>query len=225
MRRHLRVPQLAAVMGPCVAGGAYLPALSDVIVMTKGTSFMGLGGANLVKGATGQVTDNETLGGAATHTQISGVAHYMADDDPAALEKLRDLVDRLPAPRLVATREARDRRPRRRRSTTCSRRTTACRTTCNHVLRAVVDAGELDEFQGNLAREMICADARIAGIPVGVIANQRGLIKGRPGEKPRFGGHPLRRERGEGRVLHRTVRPAGDPAAVRAGRVGLHGRA
>jgi acetyl-CoA carboxylase carboxyltransferase component len=56
------------------------------------------------------------------------------------------------------------------------------------VLRAVVDAGELDEFQGELAREMICADARIAGIPVGVIANQRGLIKGRAGEKPRFGG-------------------------------------
>jgi acetyl-CoA carboxylase carboxyltransferase component len=58
----------------------------------------------------------------------------------------------------------------------------------HHVLRAIVDEGALDEFQGNLAKEMICADARIAGIPVGVIANQRGLIKGRAGEKPRFGG-------------------------------------
>ena len=64
MRRYLRVPQIAAVMGPCIAGGAYLPALSDVILMVKGTSFMGLGGPNLVKGATGQVVDAETLGGA-----------------------------------------------------------------------------------------------------------------------------------------------------------------
>ena len=81
MRRYLRMPQLAAVMGPCVAGGAYLPALSDVILMVKGTSFMGLGGPNLVKGATGQTIDGETLGGAVTHTEISAVAHYAVDDD------------------------------------------------------------------------------------------------------------------------------------------------
>ena len=188
MRRYLRVPQLAAVMGPCIAGGAYLPALSDVIVMTEGTSFMGLGGANLVKGATGQVTDNETLGGAATHTRVSGVAHYMAKDDGAALERLRALVDRLPAPRPAATREGRppgsapeslyDVLPADHRMSY----------DMHDVLRAVVDAGELDEFQGELAREIICADARVEGIAVGVIANQRGLIKGRPGERPRFGG-------------------------------------
>ncbi len=71
MRRYLKVPQIAAVMGPCIAGGAYLPALSDVIFMVEGTSFMGLGGPNLVKGATGQVVDAETLGGATTHTTIS----------------------------------------------------------------------------------------------------------------------------------------------------------
>ena len=81
MRRYLRVPQLAAVMGQCIAGGAYLPALSDVIVMVKGTSFMGLGGANLVKGATGQTVDSESLGGATTHTERSGDAHYAVDDD------------------------------------------------------------------------------------------------------------------------------------------------
>ena len=88
MRSYLRIPQLAAVMGPCIAGGAYLPALSDLIVMVKGTSFMGLGGPNLVKGATGQTIDGETLGGAVTHTEISGVAHYAADDDDACLAKL-----------------------------------------------------------------------------------------------------------------------------------------
>src|ERR1700754_3733302 len=96
MRRYLKVPQISAVMGPCIAGGAYLPALSDTIIMVDGTSFMGLGGANLVKGATGQTIDNETLGGAVTHTQISGVAHYAVDDDDACLTKLRDLVARLP---------------------------------------------------------------------------------------------------------------------------------
>src|SRR4029077_15950681 len=83
MRHYLRVPQLSAVMGPCIAGGAYLPALSHTIVMVKSTSFMGLGGPNLVKGATGQVIDGETLGGAVTHTEISAVAHYAVDDDAA----------------------------------------------------------------------------------------------------------------------------------------------
>src|SRR5215210_1501673 len=101
MRRYLHVPQIAAVMGQCVAGGAYLPALSDVILMVKGTSFMGLGGPNLVKGATGQVVDGETLGGAVTHTEISAVAHYALDDDDACLAKLRDLVARLPRGALI----------------------------------------------------------------------------------------------------------------------------
>ena len=71
MRRYLKVPQIAAVMGPCIAGGAYLPALSDVILMVEGTSFMGLGGPNLVKGATGQTVDAETLGGALMHNAVS----------------------------------------------------------------------------------------------------------------------------------------------------------
>src|SRR5512140_341211 len=86
MRRKLKVPQIAAVMGPCIAGGAYLPALSDVIVMVQGTSFMGLGGPNLVKGAVGQVVEAEKLGGAAMHTSTSGVAHYAAADDAECLD-------------------------------------------------------------------------------------------------------------------------------------------
>jgi len=194
MRHYLRVPQLAAVMGPCIAGGAYLPALSDTIVMVKGTSFMGLGGPNLVKGATGQMIDSETLGGAVTHTEISAVAHYAADDDEACLKKLRDLVEVLPKNRdsLLVTRDS-------------PHRTAESRVTSHElydllpqdhrmsydmhaVLKAVVDEGKVDEFQPHLAAEMICGDARIQGIQVGVIANQRGLIKGRAGEKPRFGG-------------------------------------
>ena len=99
MRRYLKVPQISAVMGMCVAGGAYLPALSDVILMVEGTSFMGLGGANLVKGATGQTIDNETLGGAMTHNAISGVAHYRTANEKECLEKIRRLSFRIAAKR------------------------------------------------------------------------------------------------------------------------------
>src|SRR5579883_1039989 len=98
MRRKLRVPQIAAVMGMCIAGGAYLPALSDAIIMVEKTSFMGLGGPNLVKGAVGQVVDAESLGGASLHTKISGVAHYSAKDDGHCLEMIRERFRTLPEP-------------------------------------------------------------------------------------------------------------------------------
>jgi acetyl-CoA carboxylase carboxyltransferase component len=196
MRRYLRIPQLAAVMGPCVAGGAYLPALSDVIVMVKGTSFMGLGGPNLVKGATGQTVDGETLGGAVTHTEISGVAHYAVEDDRACLKKLRDLVARLPAADPWSPAGSRLDSPGVGEGGVSDPDELYRLLPADHrmsydmhaVLGALVDDGRLDEFQANLAREMICADAAIAGMPVGVIANQRGIVKGREGEKPRFGG-------------------------------------
>jgi acetyl-CoA carboxylase carboxyltransferase component len=214
MRRYLHVPQIAAVMGQCIAGGAYLPALSDVILMVKGTSFMGLGGPNLVKGATGQVVDSETLGGASTHTEISGVAHYALDNDQACISKIRDLIERLPiSSRDVAlfARETGDEpqrasknkgsdAPARPKGKSSRSGSTAedlydllpadhrMSYDMHAVLRAILDHGEIDEFQESLAREMICGDARIDGITVGVIANQRGLIKGREGEKPRFGG-------------------------------------
>src|SRR5882672_8273712 len=95
MRRYLKVPQIAAVMGPCIAGGAYLPALSDVIFMVDGTSFMGLGGPNLVKGATGQTIDNETLGGARAHNEVSGVAHYRVKNDQECIARIREFVSEL----------------------------------------------------------------------------------------------------------------------------------
>src|SRR6202167_3912257 len=97
MRRKLRVPQIAAVMGPCIAGGAYLPALSDIILMVEHTSFMGLGGPNLVKGATGQSIDQESLGGAHLHNSVSGVAHYVAKDDEDCIAMIRTRFRQLPA--------------------------------------------------------------------------------------------------------------------------------
>ncbi|MGV3709957.1 MAG: acyl-CoA carboxylase subunit beta [Gemmatimonas sp.] len=189
MRRYLRIPQLAAVMGQCIAGGAYLPALSDVILMVKGSSFMGLGGPNLVKGATGQTIDGETLGGAITHTEISGVAHYALDDDASCIQKLRDLVSRLPKPAHRPT-ETEFKAPATDPLKLYDILPADHRMSydMHNLLKAVLDGGEIDEFQPHLAKEMICGDAKIEGITVGVIANQRGLIKGRPGEKPRFGG-------------------------------------
>ncbi|HEX8359216.1 MAG TPA: acyl-CoA carboxylase subunit beta [Longimicrobium sp.] len=189
MRRYLKVPQIAAVMGPCIAGGAYLPALSDVILMVEGTSFMGLGGPNLVKGATGQSTDSETLGGAYTHNAISGVAHYRVADDRACIARIRDLVRELPraacalpigepAPPARPEAELYDILPADHRQPYEVR----------EVLRCILDRGAFDEFQVDYAPEMICGTGRIAGIPVGIIANARGMLKDPHGGRPKFGG-------------------------------------
>jgi acetyl-CoA carboxylase carboxyltransferase component len=185
MRRKLRIPQTAAVMGPCIAGGAYLPALSDCIIMVEGTSFMGLGGPNLVKGATGQVIESEPLGGARMHNAVSGVAHYLAKDDADCLElirrRFRQLPDAPPAPP-GATPPARDaaalhgvlpadhRMP----------------YEIEDVLFRIFDAADYCEFQPEYAPEMLCANARLEGRPVGVIANRRGFLKAQGG--PRIGG-------------------------------------
>ena len=191
MRHYLRVPQIAAVMGPCIAGGAYLPALSDVIFMVEGTSFMGLGGPNLVKGATGQTVDAESLGGAATHTAVSAVAHYRAKDDRECLARIREYVARLPRTLRPAApggkpqrspKELYDLLPADHRMSYDVRA----------VLECVLDAGKLDEFQPDLAPEMICAHGAIEGRTVALIANSRGVIKSRKGggepASPKIGG-------------------------------------
>ncbi len=190
MRRYLHVPQISAVMGSCVAGGAYLPALSDVIFMVEGTSFMGLGGPNLVKGATGQTIDAETLGGAKTHTEVSAVAHYRAANDPECLERIRQYIARLPRHEGISHRTLSARPPARPSTDLYEVLPQDHRLSYDmrQVLGCILDGGELDEFQPNVAREMICGHAHIEGRPVAVIANQRGVIKGQPGERPRFGG-------------------------------------
>ncbi|TDJ55189.1 MAG: acyl-CoA carboxylase subunit beta [Gemmatimonadetes bacterium] len=190
MRHFLHVPQIAAVMGSCIAGGAYLPALSDVIFMVDGTSFMGLGGPNLVKGATGQTIDAESLGGAATHTQISAVAHYQTANDKECLARVREYVGRLPrhegvrhslkesAPPARDPLALYDLLPKDHRMSYDMRQ----------VLDCILDGGALAEFQPEVAKEMMCGHGHIEGRPVAVVANQRGIIKGKDGERPRFGG-------------------------------------
>lgn len=184
MRRRLHIPQIAAVMGPCIAGGAYLPALSDVIIMVDGVSFMGLGGPNLVKGAVGQVTDSETLGGARMHTEMSGVAHYRAADDDACLKLIREQFRFLPEPEpAMAGKEPRagadrlydilpedHRLPYR----------------MEDLLESVLDGEGLLEFQPEYAPELLCGSAKLNGRNIGVIANRRGFLKTKTG--PRVGG-------------------------------------
>jgi acetyl-CoA carboxylase carboxyltransferase component len=177
-------------MGPCIAGGAYLPALSDIIIMVEGTSFMGLGGANLVKGATGQTIDNETLGGARTHNEISGVAHYRVKNDEAAITKIREFVAELPS-KSAAIREQRS--------------DTAVKLpgeqiyeilpadhrqpyNTRELLDCLIDAGHFDEFQADYAKEIITGHASVRGIQVGVIANARGMFRDPAGGPPKFGG-------------------------------------
>ncbi len=184
MRRRLRVPQIAAVMGMCIAGGAYLPALSDVIIMVEKTSFMGLGGPNLVKGAVGQVVDAESLGGASLHTGLSGVAHYSAPDDLACLSLIRQKIRELPEPAaspkgsapakpaegLYDVLPADHRLP----------------YDIEEVIVRIVDAADYLEFQPLHAPELLCATARLHGRAIGVIANRRGFLKTPQG--PRIGG-------------------------------------
>src|SRR6202008_934208 len=189
MRRYLKVPQIAAVMGPCIAGGAYLPALSDVILMVEGTSFMGLGGPNLVKGATGQSTDAETRGGAWTHTALSGVAHYRVPDDRACVAKIRELVRELPrhAPALATEDAVRAARPG---SDLYDLLPADPRQPYDvrEVLRCILDGDVLDEFQADYAPERISGAGRPGGVPGGVSATGRVVLKAPHGGKPKFGG-------------------------------------
>ena len=203
MRRYLKVPQISAVMGPCIAGGAYLPALSDVIIMVEGTSFMGLGGANLVKGATGQTIDNETLGGARAHNELSGVAHYRMKDDKEAIAKIREFISELPRSEAGALRLETGTKP------VPSPQSPASKPGAklpaegiyeiipeDHrqpydmraLLDCILDEGRLDEFQTDYAKEIITGHATIGGIQVGVIANARGMFRDPSGGAPRFGG-------------------------------------
>jgi acetyl-CoA carboxylase carboxyltransferase component len=190
MRRYLHVPQVAAVMGSCIAGGAYLPALSDVIFMVEGTSFMGLGGPNLVKGATGQVVDAETLGGARTHTELSGVAHYRAANDVECLKRVREYVGRLPRLDGVRHTVLPARLPARPPAHLYELLPNDHRMSYDMpaVLECLLDEGKLSEFQPDLAREMLCGHAHIEGWPVALIANRRGVVKSGPDKPPRFGG-------------------------------------
>ncbi|HUG13085.1 MAG TPA: acyl-CoA carboxylase subunit beta [Opitutaceae bacterium] len=169
------IPQYAAIMGNCVAGGAYLPVLCDKILMTEGSGLY-LAGPSLVKAAIGQDVDTEALGGAAMHAEISGTVDFKEKDDTAAIRRLRSLVDHLPP-------EATD-------SFTGPEPETSASQLYNlasidgrreydmrDLLRCIVDAGSIEEYKEDYGRTLVCAYARIGGRPIGIVGNQRKRVQ------------------------------------------------
>jgi len=181
--------QIAAVMGSCVAGGAYLPIMSDESLIVNKTGTIFLAGSYLVRAAIGESIDNETLGGATTHTEISGVCDYNSDSDEDCLETIRDLVDKIGhsenagfdrkeavAPAL---------KPKDAYGILPADRSKPYNT--KEILKAIVDKGTLTEYKANYGKTLICAYARIDGWSVGIVANQREIVKNAKGEM-QFGG-------------------------------------
>jgi acetyl-CoA carboxylase carboxyltransferase component len=178
------IPQIAAIMGSCVAGGAYLPIMSDEALIVDGTGSVFLAGSYLVKAAIGEQVDNETLGGATTHTEISGVTDYKVKDDAEALQTVRRLVKNL-GPFDVAgfTRHepiAPSRDPKSVSELIPDDR--AKPYDMMPVLESVMDAETFIEYKKGYGQTLITGYARVDGWSVGIVANQRSVVKSKQGE-------------------------------------------
>ena len=168
-----KIPQIAAVMGSCTAGGAYVPAMSDETIIVRGTGTIFLGGPPLVKAATGEVVTAEDLGGADVHTRVSGVADHYADDDEHALGLVREIVSHLGAPRAAAWDVAASIPP------LCDPREiygiipkdTRVGYDVHEIVARLVDASEFHEFKARYGTTLVCGFARIEGHQVGILAN------------------------------------------------------
>jgi len=185
------IPQYAAIMGNCVAGGGYLPVLCDTVLMTEGSGLF-LAGPALVKSAIGQEISAEELGGAAMHAQISGTIDYREPNDEACLARLRSLIelqrpesDQPPAP--FARRESAE--PSRPGSDLYELIDRDPRSSyeVKDVLACVVDAGSFDEYKAEYGQSLVCGTARLGGYSLGIVANQRHRVKSARGEF-QFGG-------------------------------------
>jgi acetyl-CoA carboxylase carboxyltransferase component len=178
------IPQLAAIMGSCVAGGAYLPIMSDEAVIVNGTGSLFLAGSYLVKAAIGEEVDNETLGGAETHTEISGVTDYKVENDEEALRKLRDLVDKLGPYNTAGLNRTDAQKPSRNPSEIYelfpSDRSSPY--DMYKVLETIYDAGTFSEYKKGYGQTLITGFARVDGWSVGIVANQRKVVKTKKGE-------------------------------------------
>jgi 3-methylcrotonyl-CoA carboxylase beta subunit len=168
----LGLPQIAAVMGSCTAGGAYIPAMCDETVIVRGTGTIFLGGPQLVQAATGEIVDAQTLGGADVHTASSAVADHLAHDDDHALALVRSILARSPARPLPAPPET-PREPVRPGSAIAglvpsdSRQ----RMPARDVLECLLDAGRFEEYRARYGTTIICGTAAIGGYPVGIVMN------------------------------------------------------
>jgi len=178
------IPQIAAIMGSCVAGGAYLPIMSDEALIVDGTGSVFLAGSYLVKAAIGEEVDNETLGGATTHTEISGVTDYKMEDDEECLSTVRDLVDKL-GPFDKAGFNRKDPVEPARNVTEIFDVFPDDRTKpydMNKVLECIVDEDSFTEFKKGYGQTLITGFARVDGWSVGIVANQRKVTRTKKGE-------------------------------------------
>jgi 3-methylcrotonyl-CoA carboxylase beta subunit len=173
------IVQIAAVMGSCVAGGAYLPIMSDESMIVDKTGSIFLAGSYLVKAAIGEDVDNETLGGATTHTKISGVIDYKCKDDKDCLNRIRYLIDKMALPTLAGFNRAKSIAPlhdaKEIYQLLPSDRTKPY--DMMEIIKRMVDNSELEQYKEDYGQTIICATARIDGWAVGIVANQRKIVK------------------------------------------------
>ncbi|WP_044398162.1 acyl-CoA carboxylase subunit beta [Lacinutrix sp. Hel_I_90] len=183
------ITQIAAVMGSCVAGGAYLPIMSDEALIVDKTGSIFLAGSYLVKAAIGESIDNETLGGATTHCEISGVTDYKAKDDQDALDTIRRLVDKIGDHDKAGYNRAEPKKPKDNPEEMYGilPKSRADQYDMLEIISRLVDDGEYDEYKKGYGQTIITAYARIDGWAVGIVANQRKLVKTKKGEM-QFGG-------------------------------------
>ncbi|MEX0722181.1 MAG: carboxyl transferase domain-containing protein [Balneolaceae bacterium] len=178
------IPQIAAIMGSCVAGGAYLPIMSDEALIVDGTGSVFLAGSYLVKAAIGEDVDNETLGGATTHTEISGVTDYKMKDDEECLATIRDLMNKMGPSDTAGFNRTEPVEPVRPASDVCGilpeSRTSPY--DMNEILDCVVDENSFTEFKKGYGQTILTGYARIDGWSVGIVANQRTVNKTKTGE-------------------------------------------
>ncbi len=178
------IVQISAIMGHCVAGGAYLPIMSDEAMIVDGTGSVFLAGAHLVKAAIGEVTDNEQLGGATVQSDISGVTDYKMPDDTTALTSIRDIVSKLGETRKAGFSRIESVDPKRDQKDLYGimpvNRATPVDT--HELLNCILDNHEYVEYKSGYGKTLICAYARIDGWAVGIIANQRSIVRSASGE-------------------------------------------
>jgi acetyl-CoA carboxylase carboxyltransferase component len=178
------ITQIAAVMGSCVAGGAYLPIMSDEVLMVEGNGSIFLAGPYLVKAAIGETVDAETLGGAVTHTEISGIADYKFKTDEECLDHIRKIMGKLGAPanagfdRIAPALPARD--PETLYSVLPSDSTKPY--DMLELIAHLTDNSEFEQYKEDYGKSILCGYARIDGWAVGIVANQRKIVKSRRGE-------------------------------------------
>ena len=183
------ITQIAAVMGSCVAGGAYLPIMSDESIIVDKTGSIFLAGSYLVKAAIGEEIDNETLGGATTHTEISGVCDYKALNDQDALDRIKRIIRKIGKNPEAGFNRIESVKPKID-ANSLYNSLPALRTEqydMHKIIEGLIDADSLEEYKKDYGRTLICAYARIDGWAVGIVANQRKIVKNGKGEM-QFGG-------------------------------------